>query len=215
MSHVINIRLVFRLIRTQVQIRSSKEKTRVILKKIRNSKVIEQFMVLLLIVNTVALAVKYLPANLINQVYSSDLYFYVYGPTDVTFMSLFFFQMRNVNQQFFNFFKQIQDHSYPYKTIRVILAILYLVNLVSNIMRFITGLNPSLFPYYFLTLVLNLQYELFFLVLFSFFLLYMADVDFDEGLKNTSQFQKGLQWRNTVIDQSLIDTEGTPNSSMI
>ena len=54
-------------------------------------------MLLLLIVNTVALAVKYLPAGVVNPNISKSMYFYVYGPTDVTFMSLFFFQMRKVN----------------------------------------------------------------------------------------------------------------------
>ena len=57
---------------------------------------------------------------------------------------------------------------------------LFCINVSTNVVKFIAGMNDEIFAYYFLVLVINLNFELFFFVMFSFFLLYMADVDFKE-----------------------------------
>ena len=62
----------------------------------------------------------------------------------------------------------------------MIITTLFCINFSTNVVKFIAGLNDKIFAYYFLVLVINLNFEPFFFVMFSFFLLYLADVDFKE-----------------------------------
>lgn len=79
-SSIVNYRLIIRMIRTQVQINSSQEKTKVIFKAIFRSKVIEWVMLFLLLVIMTSVIAQYLPNGLVPKSISSQFYYVVFTP---------------------------------------------------------------------------------------------------------------------------------------
>ena len=67
LSNMVNFWFMIRLVRVQVQIMSQKERTKIILKKMRLSHVIEWIMLILLTIKTTCLIAHYLPKGIIRE----------------------------------------------------------------------------------------------------------------------------------------------------
>ena len=90
-SNTVNYWFMIRLIRVQVQIMSEKEYTKVIIKKMRQSKEFEWIMLMLLTVNNTILLYHYLLGNESNKSIDQILYNIGYGSIVIIFMSIFYF----------------------------------------------------------------------------------------------------------------------------
>ena len=102
---MVNYWFMIRLIRVQVQIMSEKEYTKIIMKKMRQSKVFEWIMLTLLSVNSASVFLYFLPKDLEIQSIGKILYSIFYGPSQIVFVTIFYFQMSKVNEQLDRLFK--------------------------------------------------------------------------------------------------------------
>ena len=86
--------------------------------------------------------------------------------------------MSTVNEQFNKLFKKIKDTSYPNKSIKAALLLLLSATFVQNTFRFIIKFYPSFKLVFEIILVVTVEIEACFFMMFSLFLLYLADVKF-------------------------------------
>lgn len=77
---------------------AEKEYTKVIIDKIRRSKVNERIMLVLLTVNISSQVTYYIPGDLINPSISANLYSMGYAPTQIVFIGMFTYQLGQVNE---------------------------------------------------------------------------------------------------------------------
>ena len=134
LSNLARYRLMIRLIRVQVQLKSEVEKTKIIIKNIRRSKIIEYILFSLLIVVVACYVTFYLPNSLVKQEISDIFYYKISGVSSELFYLIFCYQMSKVNEQFHRLFKSIKVGSYPNKSIKAGLLILFCVFTVQNIL---------------------------------------------------------------------------------
>ena len=83
---------------------SEKEHTQTIIKKMHQSKVYEWIMLILLTLSNTSLFIYYLPKDIINKSIGKILYSLIFGPTQLMFMTILYFQMKEVNEQFYRLF---------------------------------------------------------------------------------------------------------------
>ena len=145
----------------------------------RQSKVFEWIMLTLLTVNSASLSIYYLPKGLIDQSIGRVCFSILFGPTQIMFMSIFYFQMRNVNAQFHRLFKQIDDKSYPKKSIEAILLNLYCTTLAQNVIKIILYFFTGYKLLYQAVLMITLLYEQWFFTMFTLFMYYLVDFKYD------------------------------------
>ena len=80
-STMARYRFMIRLIRVQLQIMSEKELTKIIIKQINRSKIIEYILLALITIIITCFVAFYLPKGIINDHISNFLYFKVVGPS--------------------------------------------------------------------------------------------------------------------------------------
>ena len=94
----------------------------------------------------------------------------------IIFTNIFCYQMLKVNKQFAIFFKQINDKSYPYRTVKVVFITYYFVSVIGNTIRLIyyyVGIHVNIVM---LCVIVISNFESFFFIMQTLALLYLADV---------------------------------------
>ena len=86
--------------------------------------------------------------------------------------------MSKVNQQFDKLFISIKDRSYPTRAITVGLWILFPTFFIFNILRFVYQINSSIKLIYFASNIFAYTYEVWFSVMFTLFMMYLADIKY-------------------------------------
>ena len=196
---MVNYWFMIRLIRVQVQIMSEKEYTKIIMKKMRQSKVFEWIMLTLLSVNSGSVFLYFLPKTLKIQSVGKVLYSIFYGPTQIVFVTIFYFQMSKVNEQFHRLFKQIDDKSYPFKSVKATLLVLYFSTLVQCTLKVPLYFYDSIKLLYTAVLTVTLLCEGWFFVMFPLFMLYLADVNYGINRQNTVSKRLNLNIQDESI----------------
>ena len=177
----------------------------------RQSKVFEWIMLTLLTVNSASVCIIYLPKGLISQSIGKMLYTVFFGPTQIMFMTLFYFQMRKVNEQFYRLFQQINDKSYPNKLIKVIFFILFCSTLIQCTLKVSIYFFDSIKLVYTAVLLMTVTCEGWFFVMFTVFMLYLADAKYDKKLQNTFN----QQCNNKIQNQSNISNLNSSNDTSL
>ena len=108
----------------------------------------------------------------------------------IIFTNVFCYQMLKVNKQFGIFFKQINDESYPYRTVKVVFISYYVVSMIVNSIRLVyyyVGIHVYIGM---LCVIVISNFESFFFIMQTLALLYLADVYHQDKHKINKDRQK-------------------------